>query len=80
VIAMTATVITFTRDWQGPAREIDTWVDQRIVSGRYPEPDVGKTYPIGPALVATAAFLGCATMFAAGVWSAILLAQAIGWI
>jgi hypothetical protein len=69
---MTATVLTFTRDWQGPAREIDTWDD--------PEPDIGKTYPIGPALVAVSAFLGCAVMFAAGVWSAVMLARAMGWI
>jgi hypothetical protein len=77
---MTATVITFTRDWQGSAREIDTWDDQRIVSGHYPEPDVGATWPIGPALVVVSAFLGCAAMFAAGVWSAVMLARAWGWI
>jgi hypothetical protein len=51
---MTATVLTFTRDWQGPARERDTWIDDmlpeierrindraalhRIVDGTYDDP------------------------------------------
>jgi hypothetical protein len=47
---MTATVLTFTRGWQGPARERDTWAkcrDEaslgRVVSGYYDRPRVDPT-------------------------------------
>jgi hypothetical protein len=47
---MTATVLAFPRDWQGPARERDTWAKcrdeaslQRICAGHYDRPRVDPT-------------------------------------